>query len=83
MGTIEYLGDEYEALWNLILATRGLSFVCLGFEEGVEVDDSILSVESFPWDQWPLVIGAIRDKAGSQPWQTRPDPEMKWFAKPL
>src|ERR1700694_2227335 len=50
LGTIEYLGDDYKALWNLILSVPGLSVACLGFEEGVELDDDALSVETFPWD---------------------------------
>ncbi|MBI1747767.1 MAG: hypothetical protein HYR55_14435 [Acidobacteria bacterium] len=81
MGTIEYLGDDYKPLWNLILGVLGLSFACLGFEEGVEVDESALSAETFPWSQWPLVIGAIRDRSGLQPWVIREGPEIKWFVK--
>ena len=81
MGTIEYLGDDYKVLWDLILTVPGLSFACLGFEEGVEIDDSALSVETFPWDQWPLVIGALRDPSGLQGWVMRKGPEMRWFEK--
>jgi hypothetical protein len=81
LGTIEYLGDDYKALWDLILSVPGLSFACLGFEEGVELDDSALSIETFPWDQWPLVIGALRGTSGLQQWTIRQGPEMRWFAK--
>ena len=81
VGTIEYLGDDYKALWDLVLNVPGLSFACLGFDEGVELDDSSLSVDAFPWDQWPLVIGALRDTLGSQQWMIRKGPEMRWFAK--
>jgi hypothetical protein len=81
LGTIEYVGDDYKELWNLILNVPGLSFACLGFEEGVELEDSVLSAETFPWNQWPLVIGALRDQAGSQQWMIRQGPEMRWFAK--
>ena len=81
LGTIEWLGDDCTALWNLILAARGLSVACIGFDEGVELDDNALSVETFPWNQWPLVIGALRDESGSQQWIIRPGPEMRWFAK--
>jgi len=81
MGTIEYLGDEYKALWDLILAVPGLSFACLGFEEGVELNDGVLGVETFPWDEWPLVIGALRDPSGFGQWMIRQGPEMRWFAK--
>jgi len=81
LGTIEYLGDDYKALWKLILSVPGLSIACLGFEEGVELDDNALSVETFPWNQWPLVIGALRDQSGLQQWVIRQGPEMRWFAK--
>jgi len=79
LGTIEYLGDEYKVLWNLILSVRGLSVACLGFEEGVELEDNAMHVDTFPWNQWPLVIGAIRDQSGLQQWIIREGPEMRWF----
>lgn len=81
LGTIEYIGDDYKTLWNLILGVPGLSVACLGFDEGVELDDSALSIETFPWDRWPLVIGALRDPSGLQQWVIRQGPEMRWFAK--
>jgi len=79
--TIEYLGKGYKPLWNLVLSVPGLSCACVGFEEGVEIEDDKLSVESFPWNQWPLVIGALRDPSGWQPWVIRQGPEMPWFTK--
>ncbi|MGH9719987.1 MAG: hypothetical protein ACRD8O_07225 [Bryobacteraceae bacterium] len=81
LGTLEYLGDDYQPLWNLILGVARLSMACLGFEEGVELEDNALSVETFPWNQWPLVIGALRDQSASQQWIVRQGPEMRWFAK--
>jgi len=81
LGTIEYLGEDYEPLWNLIVSVPGLSVACLGFEEGVELEDRALSIDTFPWNSWPLVIGALRDPLGSQQWVIREGPEMRWFAK--
>ena len=81
LGTIEYLGEDYKGLWNLILSVPGLSMACLGFEEGVELEDTALSADTFPWNQWPLVIGALRDESGSQQWAIHQGPEMRWFAK--
>lgn len=83
LGTIEYLGNEYKPLWNLVLSVPGLSVACLGFEEGVEIEDDKLSVESFPWDQWPLVIGALRDPSASQSWTIKQGPEIRWFTRAL
>ena len=80
LGTIEYLGNDYNPLWTLILGVRGLSVACLGFEEGVELDDSRLTAETFPWHQWPLVIGAIRNQSGSEQWTIKQGPEIRWFS---
>lgn len=82
LGTIEYLGEEFRTLWNLILGVRGLSIACLGFEEGVELDDNAMKLDAFPWNQWPLVIGALRDQFGLQQWTIRQGPEMRWFREP-
>jgi hypothetical protein len=81
LGTIEYVGDDYQALWEMILRVPGLSVACLGFEEGVELEDKVLSAETFPWNQWPLVIGALRDQSGLQQWTIRAGPEMRWLTK--
>jgi hypothetical protein len=81
LGTIEYTGNDYEPLWNLILSAPALTVACVGFEEGVEIEDSMLSVGSFPWNQWPLVVGAVRDASVSQSWTIKQGPEMRWFSK--
>ena len=82
LGTIEYLGDDYRNIWNLLLGIPGLKVACLGFEEGVEIEDSMLSVECFPWSEWPLVIGALKvHQSGAGPWTIKEGPEMKWFTK--
>ena len=80
-GTIESLDDDFKTLWDLILSVPELSFACLGFEEGVELEDCDLSDETFPWNEWPLVIGALPDQSGSRQWTIRHGPEMRWFAK--
>jgi hypothetical protein len=77
VGTIEYTGEDYAWIWDLLLETPGLTVVCLGFEEGVEFEDSQLTVDNFPWGNWPLVIGALREESGT--WVIREGPEMKWF----
>ena len=81
LGTVEYLGSDYKAIWNQVLGVPGLNVACLGFEEGVELNDSMLSAETFPWNEWPLVVGAIRDQRGHEAWQIKQGPEMKWFAR--
>lgn len=67
-GTIEYTEIDYAPVWKQLLNERGLRVVCLGFEEGVELDEmEQLSPEQFPWRSEWLVIGAVRNGAGD--WQ--------------
>lgn len=61
MGTIEVTTKDYQQLWNLLLRVPELRFVCLGFEEGVDVSEmQNASVGTFPWDDDFLVLGAVR-----------------------
>ena len=80
LGTIEYTGENYAPIWDLLLGTPGLTIACLGYDEGDELQDGRLSVETFPWKDWPLVIGALRDDSHSRSWIIREGPEMKRFA---
>jgi hypothetical protein len=80
LGTIEYTGENYAPIWDLLLGTPGITIACLGYDEGVELQDGRLSVETFPWKDWPLVIGALRDGSDSRSWIIREGPEMKRFS---
>ena len=80
LGTIESTEKSYQPIWELILGTPGLKVACLGYEEGLELEDTQLTVETFPWNHWPLVVGALRDPLGSSSWTTREGPGMKSFA---
>lgn len=72
MGTIELATPDWKPLWTFLLSREGLRFVCLGSEEGVELTDTQLSIDTFPWTEWPLVIGALRaDPAVSNQWFIR------------
>jgi hypothetical protein len=81
MGTIEYTARDYGWIWDLLLSLPRLTVVCLGYEEGVELRDGSLESDTFPWNQWPLVIGAVRkmDPSGSGTWTIKKGPEMRWF----
>ena len=76
LGTIEYIGSDYKPIWNTLLATSGLKVVCLGYDEGLELEDDKLTMETFPWDEWPLAIGALWN-ADLNAWNVREGPEMK------
>jgi hypothetical protein len=76
LGTIEYTGRDHTQIWDILLDTQGLTVACLGFEEGLELKDTQLTIEAFPWNQWPLVLGALRDHSDSSSWTVREGPEM-------
>jgi hypothetical protein len=73
MGTIELGVETWSFVWDALLGNPGLLFVCVGHEEGVELRDEQLSVDSFPWSEWPLLIGAVRPTQGSE-WVIRRRP---------
>jgi hypothetical protein len=64
MGTVEFIGNEWQPIWNSLLSNPALQVVCVGLDEGVELEDELLSPESFPWDVWPTFAGAVRDARG-------------------
>ena len=57
---IELTTHGWRRYWERLLQFDGLAFVCVGDEEGVELNDRNLSVSSFPWDEWPLLTAALR-----------------------
>ena len=61
LGTIELTTEKWRRYWEKLLKCDGLAFVCVGDEEGVELNDGMLTVDSFPWDEGPLLIAALRD----------------------
>ena len=69
-GTIEYTSTDYAHIWDELLTVESLRVVCLGAEEGVDLDDvEHLCAAVFPWDDFCLVIGAVRDSTGA--WEIR------------
>lgn len=64
MGTIEFIGDQWQPIWNNLLSYTALQVICVGLDEGVELEDEFLSPESFPWDIWPTFAGAVRNDKG-------------------
>ncbi len=71
MGTVELVTTEWRPYWEALLQFDGLSFVCVGDEEGVELTDDNLTVTSFPWDEWPLLVGALRAEEEGNSWVIR------------
>ena len=67
MGTIEVGVEDWRFVWDQLLLQEGLKFICVGSEEGVELTDGQIAAETFPWTEWPLIIGAVRT------------PDRKWM----
>jgi len=68
LGTVEFTCADYAALWERLLARHDLLFVCLGFEEGVQIVDRGEG-HWFSWSDPTLVVGAIRGLHGR--WDVR------------
>jgi hypothetical protein len=64
MGTIEFIGEQWQPIWNMLLSNPMFGVVCIGLDEGVELEDELLRPDSFPWDVWPTFAGAVRDERG-------------------
>lgn len=81
MGTIEYTAKDYRWIWDRLMIVSNMKVVCLGFDEGVELSDDQLEVDTFPWDAWPLVVGAmwVTEPAGTTVRVVRNGPEMHWL----
>lgn len=71
MGTIELTTEDWRRYWDALLRFDALAFVCVGDEEGVELTDDNLAVASFPWNEWPMLAGALRIGEGSTGWVIR------------
>lgn len=71
MGTVELSTANWRQYWDALLQFEALAFVCVGNEEGVELTDDALTVASFPWDEWPMLVGALRAGGGCGGWVIR------------
>jgi hypothetical protein len=76
LGTLESNELDWHSLWTSILVHKGLRFACLGLEEGVEIEDGHLTVDTFPWTAWPIMVGALRvDPLASGDWVIKSTPD--------
>jgi hypothetical protein len=64
MGTIELTANDWRPYWDRLLQFDGLVFTCVGDEEGVELSDQELTVDSFPSDEWPLLVWRLAPRHG-------------------
>jgi hypothetical protein len=73
-GTIEYKEDAFESLFNEPLSFTCLRYVCAGMEEGPELEERHMSLETFPFDEEPLMLSAFREDDRSPGWRIRRRP---------
>jgi hypothetical protein len=65
MGTIEVASEDWQLIWNRVLAFPNLQVACVGLEEGIDLTDHSLSLDTFPWREPSLLAGAVRGADGS------------------
>lgn len=74
-GVIEYKEIGFQPIFDKLLQKEGLLYVCVGMEEGPELDDRHLHVDTFPFDEEPLMISAFRRTEGcANEWEIRRGP---------
>jgi hypothetical protein len=73
-GTIEYKEDTFEILFNDLLSFTCLRYVCAGMEEGPELEQRHMSLETFPFDEEPLMLSAFREDDRTPGWRIRRGP---------
>jgi hypothetical protein len=73
-GTIEYKEDTFEILFNDLLSFTCLRYVCVGMEEGPELEQRHMNLETFPFDEDPLMLSAFRGDERSPGWRIRRGP---------
>jgi hypothetical protein len=70
MGTIEVQVEDWSFVWDTLVRQSGLRFICVGLEEGVELGDDQISVETFPWRENGILAAVVRDDAEGE-WTQR------------
>jgi hypothetical protein len=74
-GVIEYRALAFESLFHRLLEINGLQYVCAGMEEGPELEDRHMSLTTFPFGDWPMIVSAFRrDENPEAGWEQRPGP---------
>src|SRR5262245_14022875 len=74
-GAIDHEGIEWKELVNRLLEVEELRFVTVSVEEGLDLEDKDLTINTFPWDHWRLIFGALRTSTStSDSWEVRKGP---------
>jgi hypothetical protein len=77
--TAPYFGGSLLGEWEAVLECSGIvaaqvyeqakadarmSFVALSIDDNPDIDSAVVTVESFPWLHWCLVVASVRDSGG-------------------
>lgn len=78
MGSIDFTtpAQHWRDLWSEVLSRGTLMAASLSLDDGIELSDDQLSVDTFPWEESRLVIAAVRAPNGA--WVTRENPNPSW-----
>jgi hypothetical protein len=64
-GSIDYEGLEWEMMFNHLLEVEELQFLTVSVEEGLDLEGKDLNANTFPWDHWRLIVGAVRNRSST------------------
>jgi len=72
-GSVEGLAIEHTN-FDELQSIDGLSYIALSIEESPDFDVPHVTKETFPWSDWRLVGGAVREEDGQ--WSIRRNPAV-------
>jgi hypothetical protein len=78
MGSVDFTvpAQDWRRLWSTVLGQEGVVAASLSLDDGIELSDEQLSVDTFPWQESRLVIAGVRAANGA--WVTRENPKPAW-----
>lgn len=78
VGTLDFTtpAQDWRKVWSTALRHDGLRAASLSLDDGIELSNEQLSVDTFPWQESRLVIAAVRAADGA--WVTRENPNPSW-----
>lgn len=71
-------GFNAELAFNDVLAINGLTYVALSHDECLDFDAAHVTKDNFPWSDWRLQVGAVRDNKGT--WVIRRSGDRQRFS---
>jgi hypothetical protein len=60
LATVDFRTDDWRQVWNNITGAGELRAAYVSLDEAIDLTDEALTVETFPWHESRLVVGAVR-----------------------